>query len=87
MSLPLVIAGLVVCELLLVLVALGLARSAARADARTQREVEDWFEHSRQPHPLVTVQPGRFARPYPELRERPGPTGARAASARPRAQR
>ena len=87
MSLPLVIAGLVVCELLFVLVALGLARSASRADARAQREIQDWYEQSLPQHPLVAVKPGRPATPYPGVRERPGSSGARAAGARPRQQR
>jgi hypothetical protein len=84
MSLPLVIGGIVVCELLFVFVALGLARSASRADARAQREIRDWYEQS---EPPVAVKPGRFATPYPGVRERPGPSGARAAGARPRPQR
>jgi hypothetical protein len=84
MSLPLVIAGLVVCELLFVLVALALARSAARADARARREVENWYEQSQPSHPLVAVKSERFARPYSGVRERPGSSGARAAGARPR---
>jgi hypothetical protein len=87
MSLPLVIAGLVACELLFVLVALGLARSAARADARARREIEDWYEQSQPPHPLAAVKPDRSATPYPGVRERPASSGARAAGARPRPQR
>jgi hypothetical protein len=87
MSLPLVIAGLIVCELLFVLVALGLARSASRAEARAQREIQNWYDHSQPSHPLVAAKSGRAATPYPGVRERPGSSGARAAGARPRQQR
>ena len=87
MSLPLLIAGAIVCELLVVAVVLSLARSSARADARAMRELEAWSERPPEPHPFAVVKGGRDATPYPAVRERPGPSRARAAGARARPQR
>jgi len=88
MSLWLLIAGaVVVCELLVVAVVLSLAKSSARADARAQREIEAWAKRPPDSHPFAVVKPGRDATPYPGVRERPGPAGARAAGARARPQR
>jgi hypothetical protein len=89
MSLTTLIAGLVVIDLFVVVIVLGLARSSARADARAVREIEDWYEHHPRPRPQAVTppQPGRPVTPYPGRRERPDPSGARAASARSRPQR
>lgn len=87
MSLPLLIAVAIVFELLVVVVVLGLAKSSARADARALRELEAWSKRPPGPRPLTGGEPGRDATPYPGLRERPGPAGARAAGARARTQR
>ena len=89
MSLTWVIAGLVIIDLFVVMLVLGLARSAARADARALREIEAWYEDHPRPRPyaVTPVEPARKLTPYPGVRERPGPSGARAASARSRPQR
>ena len=78
MTLALLIAAFFVCDLLVVLCVLGMARCGARADARAQREAVAWVRDR---------AAGREATQYPGMRERPGPSGARAAGARPRLQR
>jgi hypothetical protein len=89
MSLTMVIAGLVVIDLFVVMIALGLARSSARADARALREIEAFYEQHPRPRPysVTPERPSRTLTPYPGKRERPARSGARAASARSRPQR
>ena len=87
MSLTLLIAGFLILDLLVVLVVLSLARCSAREEARAQREIEAWVRETAGSRRLADGAPGPRATPYPEVRERPGPSGARAAGARPREQR
>ena len=87
MSLTLLIAAFLVLDLLVVLLVLSLARCSARADARAQREIEAWARETAESRRRADGTPGRRATPYSEVRERPGPSGARAVGARPRQQR
>lgn len=87
MTLWLLILVLIVAELLVSGIVLGLATAASRADARAQREMEDWSEHAPGPGGRRERAPDTDATPYPGQGERPGQTGSRAAGARPGTQR
>ena len=87
MSLTLLITAFLVLDLLVVLVVLSLARCSARADARAEREIEAWARETAGSRRRADGAPGPRVTPYPEVRERPDSSGARAAGARPRPQR
>jgi hypothetical protein len=83
----LIVALIVVGDLLVVVVVLGLATAASRADRRAQREMETWSEHAPGPGGRRVRAPDTDATPYPDQGERPGQSGSRAAGARPGTQR
>ena len=79
MSLTLLIAALFIADLLVVAIVLALATVASRADERAEREIAEWRERRAAEASASAADPT----PYPDVRERPGSTGARAAGARP----